>query len=89
MRTPLAPVFNVASMGVVAAGGSRETRKLRNADFREHAPTLNIGARGFELWIALALFAALIAHARHVVAVANFLPSTVADFFHLFVFPAL
>ena len=37
--------------------------------------------QGFELWIALALFAALIAHARHVVAVANFLPSTVADCF--------
>ena len=66
-------------MKTVTAGGSRETRKLRNADCNKRVPTLYSGARGFESTVALASFVACATHARHVVAVANFLPSTVAD----------
>ena len=67
-------------MKTVAAGGSCETRKLRNADCNDRVPTLYFGARGFESTVVFAMLAACAARARHVVAVANFLPSTVADF---------
>ena len=67
-------------MKEVTAGVSLETRKLRNADCNTRLPTLYFGAKGFESTIVFALFAACAARARHVVAVANFLPSTVAKF---------
>ena len=63
----------------MTTGGSCETRKLRNADYRAHVPTLYVGARGVQSFVARALLAACCAHDGRVVGVANCLPSTVAD----------
>ena len=79
IRTPRAPWIQCCVSKRVTAGGSCETRKLRNADCNTHASTLNIGVRGFWSTVACALFAACATYAGHVGAVANFLPSTVAD----------
>ena len=80
IATPLAPNVQCCAEQRASEGGSCQTRKLRNADPRAHAPTLYIGARGVESVVACVLPAASCTHDVLVGAVANFLPSTVAKF---------
>ena len=61
-------------------GGRAKHENYATPTPRAHAPTLYIGARGVESVVACVLLAASCTHDVLVGAVANFLPSTVANF---------
>ena len=78
---PLAPKVQCCVVKSGDEGGACEYVKLRNADFCKHAPTLVFGARGCDTFIAHVLHTPCCTHLCHMDVVANFLPSTVANFF--------
>ena len=70
--TPLAPKVQCCMSESAHEGGPCEYVKLRNADSCKHASTLDLGARGWEVFVAHVLRTAWCTHCCHIVVVAIF-----------------